>query len=144
MINNRVSTAKRTLCACLAVLLLGGCALNRPRTFAYPSRGQDAAQQTADRQECENWARNESGYDAAGNAVAGGAVGAVAGAGIGAAVGAIAGAFIGQAGRGAAIGAALGGTTGAVEGAAGNVVEGRNAFSRAFAACMEAKGYNVK
>jgi hypothetical protein len=42
------------------------------------------------------------------------------------------------------MGAALGGATGTVQGAASNVAGGRDAFSQAFAACMESKGYNVK
>ena len=146
MRNIRDGTGKAIACSILALILFhAGCAgLNQPRTFAYPSHGQPPDQQAADRQECINWAHQQTGYDAGTAALTGGAGGALVGAALGAAVGGIAGAFVGQAGRGAALGAAVGGASGSVSGAAAGVESGRNDFSRAFAACMGSKGYNVQ
>jgi hypothetical protein len=62
---------------------------------------------------------------------------------MGAAVGAIAG----DAGKGAAAGAAVGGVRGRRSGIAREqhaAAAERNAYDRAFAACMEARGYTVR
>ena len=137
----------------------------------YPAAGQSAEQMERDRFECYTWARDQSGFDPmaipvatspppqqqAGGSVAGGAArGGLLGAGAGAAIGAIAG----DAGRGAAIGAVSGGLFGGArraDRAAGdrrrqdqweqeqiaNIQRGRDAYNRAFRACMEGRGYSV-
>lgn len=128
----------------LAVALLSGCAgLNRPRTFAYPVQGQDPSQQSRDYAACEAWARNQTGYDAAGAAVTGGVTGVVVGATIGAIFGAILCAPIRAAGECAALGAAIGGATGGMRLAAANVDARRAEFTRAFQTCALAKGYST-
>jgi hypothetical protein len=115
--------------------------MNRPRTYAYPAIGQHAGQQADDHAICEQWARQQTGYDAVGNTVAGAVGGSVVGAAIGALFGAIICAPIGASGDCAAMGAAVGGVQGGVQGAAGNLVGGREEFSQAYGACMAAKGY---
>jgi len=86
------------------------------KTFIYPEKGQDAAQQSKDDAECRVWARDNSGVDPNAPAAAadrgGRAAGAVGGAARGAAVGAAIGAIAGDAGKGAAIGAVGGGVRG--------------------------------
>ncbi|MGI9547793.1 MAG: glycine zipper family protein [Flavobacteriaceae bacterium] len=133
--------------------------------FIFPAEGQDQAQQDADEFACFNWAKQQTGYDpmnptqvqaaevdrsADGSAVRGAARGAAAGAAIGA--------IAGDTGKGAAIGAAAGGMRGRrakvygdeaqqqqnyanAEAAEAQMLE---EYKRAFAVCMEAKGYTVK
>jgi len=128
--------------ALVVLLLFSGCAgLNQPRTFVYPAMGQHPDQQVLDRVSCEDWARGQTGYDAAGHAVAGATGGAMVGATVGAIIGAIVCAPIKASGSCAALGAAVGGASGMVHGAAANVAAGQENFSRAFASCMAAKGY---
>ncbi|WP_430817068.1 glycine zipper family protein [Carboxylicivirga sp. RSCT41] len=131
----------------------------------FPSKGQDKHQQKNDEFECYLWALEQTGIDPLnlpkieaekvnkapeGHAVAGAARGAAAGAAIGA--------IAGDAGKGAAIGA----TAGALRGrrakvygdqqeqqqnnaaAAAAEEEMKEKFKKAFAACMEGKGYTVK
>lgn len=131
----------------------------------FPSNNQDQAQQDADEAECYKWAINQTGYDpinptvvqsdqvdtsADGTAVRSSARGAAGGA----AVGAIAG----DAGKGAAIGATVGGARGigakkggdaqkqqANDQAAANASADLAAdYNKAFAVCLEGKGYSVK
>jgi len=128
----------------------------------YPAKGQGNDQMEKDKYECYQWAKNQSGFDPMkaptgttpppqqkGGVVKGAAVGALAGV----AVGAIAG----DAGKGAAIGAVSGGVIGGVrqrrtnqaqQNAANqeaqNVDQQRSAYNKAWAACMEGRGYTVK
>jgi hypothetical protein len=139
--------------------------------FYYPTKGQSAQQQEKDKYECYDWAKGQSGFDpmalpttssprpqGGGSSMLGGAV--VGGAG-GAAIGAIGGAIAGgKAGKGAAIGSATGGLLGLM-GAAGEnsrasherkewekreaaqYASNRGNYNRAFAACMQGRGYSV-
>ena len=129
------------------------------------SNDQTKEQQDADEMACYRWAKEQSGVDpmnppevqaaqvdrsADGSAV----VGAAGGAAAGAAIGAIAG----DAGQGAAIGAVVGGLRGRRAKVAGDQRQQQannaaaaaaseelmNNFKKAFAACMEGKGYTVK
>lgn len=144
----------------LGMLLPAG--LASAQMYVFPNKGQSQEQQNKDRGECHAWAVNQTGFDplAAGKptpapqAPKGGAVrGAARGALAGVAIGAIAG----DAGKGASIGA----TTGAFGGAARRRDQYRQMaaeqraleaeqkaqmanYQRAFAACMEGKGYTVK
>jgi len=119
--------------------------------FVYPQKGQSAEQQNKDSYECYNWAKAQSGVDPGAppppaqpgqhaRRVVGGAA---RGAGLGAAVGAIAG----DAGKGAAAGAVLGGVRGRRRSMAAQQAqqqETSSAYDRAFAACMEGRGYTVR
>jgi len=138
---------KRISSAVLASLLLAGCASSTPQpsVAVYPAKGQSADQQTRDTNECQTWAKQQSGYDPTTETAKGAGVGAVIGAVGGAAVGAAVGAATGTgAGRGAATGAVLGGVGGAVGGGAYQYSKTKEGYDRAYAACMEGRGYTVK
>jgi hypothetical protein len=141
--------------------------------YIYPQKGQSAQQQEKDKFECYGWAKGQSGFDPMappttrtappkreGGSVAGGAVGGAAG---GAAVGAVAGAIRGKGGVGktAAIGAGAGGLIGGMGAAGRNAKDEKNQrdweqqeanayaqrrseYNRAYAACLEGRGYTVK
>jgi hypothetical protein len=140
--------------------------------IVYPAQGQSAEQMEKDKFECYTWARNQTGFDPmkvptatapppeqqAGGSVAGGAVkGGLGGAALGAAIGAIAG----DAGKGAAIGAASGGLLGGArrhsqasgdrqkqeqweQEQVANYQRNRDAYNRAYRACLEGRGYSVQ
>lgn len=150
---------------CAAVLLWLA-----PPSFAdtpviYPSRGQSAEQQSKDTTECQGWARETTGVDPV--AIAEAQTGQepssaprgerLRGAARGAAGGAIIGGIAGDAGKGAGIGAAAGGiASGARERRAQQeasaasdtqrqqAAEALSRYGKAFAACMEGRGYVVK
>jgi hypothetical protein len=137
--------------ALVAGLTLCSTAARAQEVFVYPQKGQSQEQQQKDEGECSTWAKQQSGVDP--NAAApppdrrkrlGGAAG---GAARGAAAGAAIGAIAGDAGKGAAIGAAGGGVVGRRK-AKGAEQTGHqqtaDAYGRAFAACMEGRGYTVK
>ena len=118
----------------------------RPTVYAYPQQGQTAEQQSRDTAECQNWAYQQTGYAPSGTARGagvGGLVGALGGAAAGAAIGAATGGGSGAA-QGAAIGAAAGGVGGAVTGGASAYTQDRQGYNRAFAACMQGRGYYVR
>jgi len=158
--------------AAMVLSLVVATAAAAQEQFIYPSKGQSAKQQEKDKFDCYGWAKGQSGFDPmappspstappsrGGRSVAGGVVGGGAlGAGVGAVGGAIAG---GKAGKGAAIGAATGGLLGGVSAAGANAsanqayrdwerreatsyAAARAQYNRAFAACMEGRGYTVK
>lgn len=143
-----------------AVISSGPASAQEP--IVFPAKGQSKEQTEKDKYSCYSWAKGETGFDPMQVPTAttpppkekGGAVrGAAGGAALGAAVGAIAG----DAGKGAAIGAASGGIVGgarkrqsqkkqeqwAQEQSAG-YDKRRSEYNRAWGACMEGKGYNVK
>lgn len=130
----------------------------------FPSNSQSQHQQKVDEFECYKWAMDQTGIDPlnlpkievevqsgpTGAAVGGAARGAIAGVAIGA--------IAGDAGKGAAIGATAGGMRGVRKGrqaqaqqnqqaeasATASEEEVKNNFKKAFAACMEGKGYTIK
>lgn len=136
----------------------------------YPAKGQSKEQMEKDKYECYQWAKDQSGFDPASSAAAAPAAPApssgpegqrIKGAARGAAVGAVAGAIAGDAGTGAAAGAAGGAMLGgmrkrrerrAAAEAQQEAAQAQNAqyaqkkgvYDRAFAACLESKGYTVK
>ena len=119
--------------------------------FVYPQKGQSAEQQNKDSYECYGWAKSQSGVDPGAPpppAQAGQhARGAVGGAARGAALGAAVGAIAGDAGKGAAAGAVVGGVGGRRRSVAAQQQHQqatRSAYDRAFAACMEGRGYTVR
>jgi hypothetical protein len=139
------------LTAAIVTLGVGAALAQTAKTYVYPQKGQSKELQSKDETECRAWAKEQSGVnpEAAptpaqlGRHARGAAGGAARGAAGGAAVGAIAG----DAGKGAAAGAVVGGIAGRrrskVAQQAGQA-EASNSFLRAFAACMEARGYSVK
>jgi len=137
--------------------------------YIFPNNGQSTEQLEQDKFTCYTWAKNESGVDpmqVGSNAApppqqAGTSAGVVRGAARGAIVGTAVGAIAGDTGKGAAIGAASGALTGgmrkrsqqrqqqqAAESQAQQQAAQQNqqnsSYSRAYAACLESKGYTVK
>jgi hypothetical protein len=131
----------------------------------YPAKGQSQQKQEKDKYECYTWAKGQTGFDPmqAGSTPPpppppqGPTGERVKGAARGAAVGAVAGGISGDAGKGAAAGAAAGTMIGGMkkrdkEKAAAQNQQQQNAalsskqteYNRAFAACMEGRGYTVK
>ncbi len=157
----------------LSVLVLGA-ALAAPTLadlYVYPTKGQSPEQQERDEYECYQWARRETGFDPMEAPRTGGAPssegnrsvagGAAKGAAAGAAGGAIIGAITGSAGKGAAIGAASGGVIGGMRRHGQNkqatrdredrqrqqanaYARRRSEYDRAYAVCLEGRGYKVK
>lgn len=131
--------------------------------FVYPGQNQDAAQQNKDEVECYGWARQQTNIDpmaspppvqaaevpkggavkgAAGGAVVGTAVGAIAGdTGDGAAIGAVAGA---AKGRRAQKKAEKGAQQQAQQQSQAQAASTKDTFKKAWGACLEGRGYNVK
>ena len=119
--------------------------------YVYPGKGQSPEQQAKDSAECQTWARSQTGTSAGAPPPSGGAGqhtrGAVGGAARGAGVGAAVGAIGGDAGKGAAAGAVVGGVAGrrrAKQAGEQQAAAAANAVDRAFAACMEGRGYTVR
>ncbi|MBV8285222.1 MAG: hypothetical protein JO175_11280 [Candidatus Eremiobacteraeota bacterium] len=132
--------------------------------YVYPNDHQSETQQTNDESICYKSAKSKTGIDPANlpPATPGQATqhqgGTVRGAAGGAAGGAAIGAVAGNAGQGAAIGAVAGALVGhrrqtalnnaeqqyAQAAAQQQQAQNMNNFRRAFAACMESKGYTVK
>jgi hypothetical protein len=137
--------------------------------YVFPAKGQDEKQMEQDKFTCYSWAKKETGFDPMEvpkattpppqrEAQQGGLF---RGAARGAAVGVAAGAIAGDAGKGAAIGAASGGLIGGMrrndqvrreqhredqwaQQQASQYKQRRSAYNRAYAACLEGKGYTVK
>jgi predicted lipid-binding transport protein (Tim44 family) len=140
--------------------------------FVYPEKGQSQDQTEKDKFECYGWAKGQSGFDpmapptasqpppqqqARGSVAGGAAKGGVGGGLLGAGIGAIAG----DAKKGAAIGALSGGVMGGMrrnrqhksdrqaqeqwaQQQAGQYQQQRSLYNRAYAACLEGRGYSVK
>jgi len=124
-----------------------GLAQTAPKVFVSPNKGQSQDQQNKDTADCQQWANQQAPPSQAATGAGSNARGAVGGAARGAAAGAAVGAIAGDAGKGAGAGAVVGGVAGrrrskrdqqAAE--AGS----QNDWARAFAACMESRGYSVK
>ncbi len=117
--------------------------------FIYPQKGQTPEQQEQDEFACYKWAKENSGVDPSTSNETANQRGrsTVGGAAKGAALGAAVGAIAGDAGKGAAAGAVVGGVGGRQSGKRKEeqaVASQKSAYNRAFAACMEARGYTVK
>jgi hypothetical protein len=147
----------------LPVLLTGMVQANE--LTIYPAKDQSAEQQEKDKFECYSWAKNDSGFDPMAVPKAttpaptaekkkGGAV-------KGAAVGAIGGKVFGSSSkttkRSAAAGALVGGARQSSSNKqveqerqqweqqeTANYTNNRNNYNRAYAACLEGRGYSVK
>lgn len=132
--------------------------------FVYPNKGQSAQQTDQDKYACYEWAKQQSGYDpmAAQSSAPPPPPQQTGGAARGAVRGAVGGAIIGEiagndAGKGAAIGAVAGGMMGGMRQREANRQQqsqyqqqaaasaGRaDTYNRAFAACLEGRGYTVR
>jgi hypothetical protein len=145
---------------------LVGCLIAGPvwaEVFAYPKKGQSQQQFEKDQFECHKWAKDQTGVDptkpqqsAAPPPPQQG--GAVKGAARGAAAGALIGAAAGDAGKGAAVGAAAGGVGGrakqnrqneqAAQASQQQAQSQQQAalaqYDKAYAVCMEGRGYQVR
>lgn len=159
------------MCRRKVTSLLAGCALacstalaQAPELMVYPNEDQDKEQQEQDEFQCYRWAKDESGFDPMEVPTATEAPpekeAQKGGVGRGAA-------------RGAAVGLAVGRSSGAKKGAAAGALVGgmrrsdqvrqegqsqaqweqeqaqiyaqaRNSYNRAYAACMEGRGYTVR
>ena len=115
--------------------------------YVYPRNDQSPSQQAAAESHCYESAEQKTGVYPNGGAPAPQAGSAVGGAARGAAGGAIIGGIAGNAGAGAGAGAVFG----AVRGRRASKAQAQeqhqqhlDALRRAFAACMDAKGYSVK
>src|SRR5690349_22330367 len=111
-----MSKATRLVPSLMAMMLLPSLA-GAQELFIYPSKGQSAAQQNKDLEQCHHWAVKQTGIDPSRPVQApappppqpeAAQGGLLRGAARGAAVGAVGGAIGGDAGKGAAIGAATG------------------------------------
>ena len=147
--------------------LILGCAIgasHAQEVFIYPNKGQSAEQQEKDKYECYGWAKQNSGFDPmappttstpapSGQKKSGGAVRGGLG---GAALGAIFG-DSDDAKKGAAAGALIGGVRQSrsnrateqrqqewAQREANQYASSRSAYNRAYAACLEGRGYTVK
>lgn len=124
---------------------VSGCATaTQPSVYAYPAKGQSAEQQSRDTNECQAWAKQQTGFDPGTDTAKGAGLGAVIGALGGAAAGAAIGAAAGSPGTGAAVGAAAGGLGGAAVGGGLGYTKNKDGYDRAYAACMQTRGYTVK
>lgn len=136
--------------------------------IVFPKAGQSQEQMEQDKFACHSWAKDQSGLDPTQPAQMSSADpqqqpqrGLVRGAARGALVGVTVGAIAGDAGKGAAIGAASGGLLGGMRSAdqkrgqqqaaeqqaqqqAQAYNQQKDIYNRAYAACLEAKGYTVK
>ena len=153
------------LALALAIVLGSVAGAHAQSQIIYPAKGQAADQQQKDEGECSAWAKQNTGVDPVAVAQAGAAAPApsgpqgerVRGAARGALAGAAVGAIAGDAGKGAAIGAAGGTVAGgsrqrrearaAESQAAQTQQQSQQAlatYNRAYAACLEGRGYTVK
>ncbi|MGH8664456.1 MAG: glycine zipper family protein [Burkholderiales bacterium] len=159
----RMRSAQLAARAAGLVALLATTAAMAQQPIVYPARGQSAAVQSRDDNECRAWARQSTGIDPAalaqqpvaqetgpttggGERVRGAARGALGGAAIGA--------IAGDAGQGAGIGAVVGTMKGGRDArrnqaarndqAYANRQESVNTYYRAYGACMEGRGYSIK
>jgi hypothetical protein len=127
---------------------LVGTALAASGPFIYPQKGQSQSQQDQDRGACERWAQSQTGITPGQPAPSGpNPRRTVGGAARGAAVGAAVGGIAGDAGKGAGAGAVVGGVAGRRRGkqeGQAAAAETQNTYLRAFAACMEGRGYTVR
>jgi len=157
---------KSIIAACLALALASTVAT--AKLMVYPSKGQSAEQQSADEGACMSWASKQTGFDptaplqattppppaqqptsSAGKGALRGALG-----------GLVIGAIAGDAGKGAAIGAGTGLLFGGVahhqqveqsyaqqdawaQQQAANYQQSQDDFNRAYATCLEGRGYTV-
>ncbi|WP_319550575.1 glycine zipper domain-containing protein [Desulfogranum marinum] len=148
------------------LVILGCCpvvAVCEAELMVFPAKGQTPQQQSADEQECRNWAINQSGVDPARLSAPASSANqqnsrpVLRGAAKGAAVGGLGGSLGGEFGKGAAAGAAVGGLVGGMQNRRQQQATATtdqqaqqiynqqiDSYNRAYSACLEGKGYTVK
>jgi len=151
----------RHLAAAIALIALAA-AVDAQKPIVYPAKGQSSQQKSKDDKECLAWAKQDTGIDPkaasapppqqTGPAVGGGE--RVRGAARGAVGGAVVGGIAGDAGTGAAVGAAAGTMAGGARARKNQAAQNQqavqqqqdalNTYYRAYAACMEGRGYTIK
>lgn len=122
-------------------------AQTEPKVFVAPNKGQSKDQQSKDTAECRQFATEQVPPSQAPTGAGTHARGTAGGAAKGAAAGAAVGAIAGDAGKGAAAGAVVGGVggrRGSKRAQKAAETGAQNDWARAFAACMESRGYTVK
>jgi len=141
-----MKNAKRISIVLFSLIIYAGFAMAQ-NPIIYPAKGQSNEKMEQDRFQCYGWAKNSSGFDPmqaaptyqqsneSGGVVRGGAKGAAGGA--------IIGAIAGDAGKGAAIGRRN------QQNQANQQIQqqhsaARSGYDRAYAACLEGRGYTVK
>jgi hypothetical protein len=134
-----------------ATLILAPSVALRAETYAYPGEGQSTKQQQRDKQACQEWATQQTGFDPSNTAGR-----KLGGAGGGAAMGAARGAAEGEAREGAARGALRGRLLSKIrqrreERSEDSATQGgeprqgqREDYDRAYGACLAGRGYSVK
>jgi Glycine-zipper domain len=156
LFNFQVAVAAIVICVATT-----GASAQNDRPYIYPSKGQTRQQQDRDKYECDQWAVSQSGFDPGNPSSTSTSAQqpqreATGGAARGAAVGAVGGAISGDAGAGAASGAVRGRLLGAIrrrrerneaeqkqEQAQAAGASGQESYKRAFATCMQGRGYAV-
>lgn len=145
----------------VGICLLAGAASVFAEPYVYPGKGQSPQQMEKDKYLCYGWAKGQTGYDpmnppsVTAHAAPQGSV--VGGAARGAAGGALIGAIAGDAGKGAAIGAGVGAVGRGIRNRsarnqqvqtqdqqAARISQMRSEYHRAYAVCLEGRGYSVK
>ncbi len=145
-----------------AILFVMAADASGQEPVTYPAKGQGQEQMEKDKYQCYGWAKKQTGFDpmqpqAQPQTSSRPRSSAVRGAAGGAALGAAGGAIAGDAGKGAAIGAATGGIIGGArmrrerqqeadmqQQQAAAYSNERGGYNRAYAACMEGRGYTVR
>ena len=161
--------AMRRVLLCAALAVLAPAQILAADFFIYPAKGQSEEQQGKDKYQCNEWAKQQTGFDPMARPEASSAPppqqatsgGALPGAAKGAAVGAIGGAIGGNAAKGAAIGALAGGVFGGMrrheqarqqqqaqdqwaQQQTANYNKQRAAYDRAAKACLTGRGYTIQ
>lgn len=111
------------------------------QSYVYPKQGQSAQQTQMDEAECRSWASQQAAANPPATTSPGPLRGAARGALLGGAVG---GLTDKDAGDTAAAGAAVGGMGSAMRRRDERREQTQQAPDRAFAACMEGRGYSVR
>jgi len=136
----------------LSVLMLGVLLIAAPLTaqdlYVYPEKGQDAKQQEKDKFACYEWARDQSGFDPMQRPQATTpppqTQAPTSSAGRGLVGGALAGAVIGEIANDDAGKANQQQEQQWAQQQAANYEQQRHGYNRAYAACLEGRGYTVK
>jgi hypothetical protein len=147
----------------LVALLLAASITSLPalaqKPSVYPAKGQSAAKKDSDDAQCLAWAKQDTGIDPAAVAAAptpttGPQGERLRGAARGAVAGGVIGGITGDAGKGAGVGATVGVLAGGrrsrqnqaaqAQSAQASKAQAIDTYYRAYAACMQGRGYTVK
>jgi hypothetical protein len=152
---------KRKTLLIINTLLLSVSTTAFAELYVFPAKGQTQEQMEQDKFSCYGWAKNQTGFDPMNPpkivTASTSQSSALGGAARGAAGGAIIGAIAGNAGKGAAIGGAVGGVGRGlsnrskrneqeqnVNNQAAQISYQKSEYDRAYAVCLEGKGYSTK